>query len=198
MGSPMLSSRLGLLGAEAALGDRHGALRVAEQTRPRLPFAQCQSGMRHLAGIPRSTAARTAGHASRVDTKRPRILLEGINRSEYPTGSVDDDPEALGDLGRFTRLARLKSNSTRSRSAASSSFACISSRFVARHEEMILVRTEIIGDLDAPVIEVDAPGLIEIDASFANSGLVLVRIPRVLEHTPETIGRLLPTAYDWH
>jgi hypothetical protein len=91
-----------------------------EATRPRLPFAQCQSRTRHLGGIPRSTAARTAGQASRVDAKRPRILLEGISRSEYPTAPSMTMPKPSGDLGRFTSLARLKSNSTRSRSAASS------------------------------------------------------------------------------
>ena len=50
--------------------------------------------MRHLAGIPRSTAARTAG-ASRVDTKRPRILLED-HRSEYPTAPSMTIPKPSG------------------------------------------------------------------------------------------------------
>ena len=90
-----------------------------ELTRPRLPFTQCQSRMRHLVGIPRSIAARTAGQASRVDTKRPRILLEGIRRSEYPTAPSIAMAKPSGDLGRFTSLARLKSNSTRSKSASS-------------------------------------------------------------------------------
>ena len=54
---------------------------------------------------------------------------------------------------------------------------------------------EIIGNLDAPVIEMDAPGLIEINASLANIGVVLVGIPRVLEHDPDTIEGLSSASY---
>ena len=61
---------------------------------------------------------------------------------------------------------------------------------------------EIIGNLDAPVIAMDALGLIEINASLANIGLVLVGIPRVLEHPTETTDRLSSASYlaptlDW-
>jgi len=58
--------------------------RRPELTWPRRPFAQCQSRTRHLAGIPRSISARTAGHASNVDENRPTTLFEGMRRSEYP------------------------------------------------------------------------------------------------------------------
>lgn len=57
---------------------------------------------------------------------------------------------------------------------------------------------EIIWNLDAPVIEMDALGLIEINASLANIGLVLVRIPRVLEHGPDTTHRLSSASYHGH
>jgi hypothetical protein len=54
---------------------------------------------------------------------------------------------------------------------------------------------EIIWNLDAPVVEMDAPGLIEINASLANIGVVLVRIPSVLEHAPDTTDRPSPASY---
>ncbi len=76
--------------------------RRPELTRPRLPLARCQSRTRHFAGIPRSTSARTAGQASRVVTKRPTILLEGISRSEYPTSPMNGllAPETATSGGR--------------------------------------------------------------------------------------------------
>jgi hypothetical protein len=54
---------------------------------------------------------------------------------------------------------------------------------------------EIILSLDAPFIEMDALGLIEIDASLADVGVVLVRIPRVIEHAPDGTDRPLSASY---
>ena len=115
-----LAARIGRLAPSSPTPDRAVRTRLRpELTRPVLPFAQCQSRTRHFAGVPRSTSARTAGQASRVDVKRPRILFEGVSRSEYPTAPSMTMPKPSGELGRFTSVARLKSNSTRSKSASS-------------------------------------------------------------------------------
>jgi hypothetical protein len=83
--------------------------RLPELTRPRVPSAMWQSRTRHFGGIPRSTSASTAGHASRVVSKRPTTLFEGISRSEYPTAPSIRIPKPSGNRGPFARLARLKS-----------------------------------------------------------------------------------------
>jgi len=54
---------------------------------------------------------------------------------------------------------------------------------------------EIIRDLDAPVIKMDAAGLMEVDASLPNILGVLVRVPTVLDHAPDTTGRPSPATY---
>ena len=53
----------------------------------------------------------------------------------------------------------------------------------------------LIWDLDAPGIEVDTLGLIEVDASLANIDVVLVRIPTVLDHVADTTERPSPASY---
>lgn len=197
--------------------------RRPELTLPRLPFAQCQSRTRHLAGIPRSTAARTAGQASRVDAKRPRILLEGISRSEYSTAPSMTMPKPSGDPGRFTSLAQVKSNSTRSRSASSSfvftSFALRGAPCgddagqlhvaIGRYHDQatvparqpdgqgarLVLRVEIVRNLNAPGVHVDALRFIEVDASLANVGVVLVGIPSVLDHAEDSSERRLSRPY---
>ena len=54
---------------------------------------------------------------------------------------------------------------------------------------------EPIRNLDAPIVEMDALGLIEVDTSPANVRFVLVRVPRVLNHRAETTDRLSTATY---
>jgi len=54
---------------------------------------------------------------------------------------------------------------------------------------------EIIRDLDAPVIKMDAAGLMEVDASLPNILGVLVRVPTVLDHAPDPTDRRSPATY---
>ncbi len=96
-----------------------------DPTRSRSPSAKWASRTRHRAGIPRSISAITNGQASRVDVNRARTLFDGMSRSEYPVASSIRISKPSGNRGPFARVARLKSNSTRSRSG-SSSYVCIS------------------------------------------------------------------------
>ena len=54
---------------------------------------------------------------------------------------------------------------------------------------------EIIWNLDAPVVEMDALDLIEINASRADIDRLLVGIPVVFDHTPDRTQRHSPTAH---
>ncbi len=107
--------------------DSGGGHQQATRTRPApaRPSAKWASRTRHRAGIPRSISAMTSGQASRVDVNRARTLFDGMSRSEYPVASSIRMSKPSGNRGPFARVARLKSNSTRSRSG-SSSYVCIS------------------------------------------------------------------------
>jgi len=50
---------------------------------------------------------------------------------------------------------------------------------------------EIVRNLDAPGVHVDALRFIEVDAALANVGVVLVRIPRVVDHAADSSERRL-------
>jgi hypothetical protein len=58
---------------------------------------------------PVSTAATTAGQASWVDANRPRILFDGVSRSEYPTAPsmTIPKPSLEGLAGRSASLPAL-------------------------------------------------------------------------------------------
>jgi hypothetical protein len=60
---------------------------------------------------------------------------------------------------------------------------------------MPIDRMDIIRDLNAPVIEMDALGLIEVDTSLADVRFVLVRVPCVLNHRAETTDHLSTATY---
>ena len=54
---------------------------------------------------------------------------------------------------------------------------------------------ELIRNLDAPIVEMDALGLVEVDAASAEILGLLVGVPRVLNHRAETTDRLSTAAY---
>jgi len=197
--------------------------RRPELTRPRLPFAQCQSRMRHFAGIPRSTAARTAGQASRVDPKRPRILLEGINLSEYPTAPSMTMPKPSASIRAYRPISTFPD----SRMSAKSGLPVVVGmhhvrasrramrndpgshpvlgglpppdpaeiRVADRLEPRLLSRVEFVEPGEPEVPAKHRPGLVEPNAAFPDILHLLVGIPRVLNHAPETIDRLSSAAY---
>ena len=88
---------------------------------PLLPSAPFQSSDSVRGDRPPSTVAMITGQASRVDSNRARILLDGISRSEYPTAPSMQisvfSPGAFAN--RFGRVPFEKSNSGISRSASS-------------------------------------------------------------------------------
>ena len=54
---------------------------------------------------------------------------------------------------------------------------------------------EFIRYFDAPVVEMNALGLVEVDASSADILGLLIGVPRVLNHAPDTTDRLSPATY---
>ena len=196
--------------------------RRPELTWPRRPFAQCQSRTRHLAGIPRSISARTAGHASNVDENRPTTLFEGMRRSEYPI-APSTRMSRPSPRGREYRPSSplLKSYSTEL--STSALFVCIS--FALRgapcgddsraglavrgyHDEdaikigptdgsppVLRARVFEIGDRPRQRVVHGRLCLIERHAMlpFVLDGLV--GVPIETDHTPDTTDRPSPTAH---
>ena len=54
---------------------------------------------------------------------------------------------------------------------------------------------EFIRYFDAPVVEMDALGLVEVDATPADILSLLVGVPGVLDHAPDTTDRPSPASY---
>lgn len=60
---------------------------------------------------------------------------------------------------------------------------------------MLIVGMELVRNLDAPIVEMDALGLVEVEAVRTDILGLLVGVPRVLNHRAETTDRLSTIAY---
>ena len=196
--------------------------RRPELTWPRRPLAQCQSRTRHLAGIPRSISARTAGHASNVDENRPTTLFEGMRRSEYPIApSIRMSRPSPGRPAYRPSSPLLKSYSTELPTSAL--FVCISfalrgapcgddSRawpaFGGYHDEestkigpadrskpLLEARVLQIGDRPRKRVVHGCLCLIERHAMLPFVLAGLVRVPIEVDHAPDTTDLPSPASY---
>ena len=194
-----------------------------EPTRPCSPFAPCQSRTRQLAGIPRAASATIAGHASSVDSKRPTTLFEGISRSEYPI--APSTRISNGSPGFRAYRPRWKPLKSVTSGISTSSSPCVFIAFALRgapcrddtrawpvlrgyHEQ----ESAQVGpadcqepDLQIGVLRIDHDArqlavqnglsLQERHSMLEDVGGVLVGVPLVLRHAPDTTDRHSPATY---
>jgi len=167
-------------------------------------------------------AAITAGHASCVDANRPRILFEGMSRSEYPTAPSMTMPNP-SLLGLACRPASLPALARLAGAEKALEFVCISFALrgapcgndawpvatiggyhgqeaapqvaADRDEPGLFDRMGLVKPLDLERVPERHNRFVEADAVLPDILGLFGSVTTVLDHTPDTTDRRSPAIY---
>ena len=177
---------------------RYSSVRPLE-TWPRDPSAPCQSRTSVRGGRPASTAAITAGQASCVDANRPRILFDGINRSEYPKAPSMTMPNPSGVIACIPFALRGAPCGDDSRAwPAFGGYHDEESTKIGpadRSKPLLEARVLQIGDRPRKRVVHGCLCLIERHAMLPFVLAGLVRVPIEVDHAPDTTDLPSPASY---
>ena len=192
------------------------------ETGPRDPSAPSQSRTSIRGDRPASIAAITAGHASCADANRPRILFDGISRSEYPTAPSmtmpnpsllglacrPASPPALARLAGAERALKFVCISFALRSAPCGNDAWPVATIggyhgqeaapqvaAGRDERGLFERMGLVKPLDLARVPERHNCFVEADAVLPDILGLLGSVTAVLDHAPDTTDGRLPATY---